>query len=420
MSHLTPRRIGFVATRFAGTDGVSLESEKWADVLASLGHECFYFAGECDRPVDRAHVKPEAHFRHAAVRSIHQTLFEEARRDSKVSGEVDVLKHEIKRALYAFVEQFRVEVLVVENALSLPMNVPLGLAITEFIGETQIPTIAHHHDLPWERPRYAVHSATDYLHAAFPPHNAEIAHVVINSHAAEEMARRTGIGAIQIPNVMDFEHPPPAPDSYCNDLRDTLGLRPGQRMLLQPTRIVPRKRIERTIELARQLPTPNAVVISHSSGDEGDSYKAYLAEYAKLLGVQVIFAADRFAQSRRLLPEGQKVYSLRDGYHNADLVTYPSQVEGFGNAFLETIYYRRPLIVSQYEILRADIRPKGFEFIEFGEFIDHSVLEQVREWLDHPEETARVVERNYEIGLRHYSFSSLREHLIALFRRISG
>ena len=34
-------RIGFVSTRFAGKDGVSLEVEKWVSVLEGMGHECF-------------------------------------------------------------------------------------------------------------------------------------------------------------------------------------------------------------------------------------------------------------------------------------------------------------------------------------------------------------------------------------------
>ena len=44
------KHIGFISTRIAGTDGVSLEIQKWADVMESLGLTCFYFAGELDRP----------------------------------------------------------------------------------------------------------------------------------------------------------------------------------------------------------------------------------------------------------------------------------------------------------------------------------------------------------------------------------
>jgi len=34
-------RVGFVSTRLAGTDGVSLETRKWADVAQRLGHEVY-------------------------------------------------------------------------------------------------------------------------------------------------------------------------------------------------------------------------------------------------------------------------------------------------------------------------------------------------------------------------------------------
>jgi hypothetical protein len=57
-----PKRIGFVATRISGTDGVSLEISKWVDVLEGMGHACFYIAGQCDRPVEITAVIPEAHF----------------------------------------------------------------------------------------------------------------------------------------------------------------------------------------------------------------------------------------------------------------------------------------------------------------------------------------------------------------------
>lgn len=52
-------RIGIVSTRLAGTDGVSLESAKWTNVLRELGHKLFYFAGESNRPKERSLVVPE-------------------------------------------------------------------------------------------------------------------------------------------------------------------------------------------------------------------------------------------------------------------------------------------------------------------------------------------------------------------------
>ncbi len=61
------RRIGFVSTRFSGTDDVSLETQKWAEVLEGMGHACYYFGGSSDRPAERSRVVPEALFTHTDV-----------------------------------------------------------------------------------------------------------------------------------------------------------------------------------------------------------------------------------------------------------------------------------------------------------------------------------------------------------------
>ena len=41
-------KIGFISTRFHGTDGVSLESAKWAQVLWDHQHRSYWFAGKLD------------------------------------------------------------------------------------------------------------------------------------------------------------------------------------------------------------------------------------------------------------------------------------------------------------------------------------------------------------------------------------
>ena len=62
--HTRSLNIGFVSTRFAGTDGVSLESEKWAQVLEEFGHTCYWFAGVLDKEDGREMSVPEAFFNH--------------------------------------------------------------------------------------------------------------------------------------------------------------------------------------------------------------------------------------------------------------------------------------------------------------------------------------------------------------------
>jgi glycosyltransferase involved in cell wall biosynthesis len=413
--------IGFISTRFCGTDGVSLETKKWVKVLSDLGYESYFFAGESDWPEERSYTVAEAHFDHPDIRGINTDLFDDYQRSQDTSTKIELIKRKLKSHLYQFVKKFNTRLLIVENALALPMNIPLGLAITELIAETEIPTIAHHHDFAWERTRFSISAAEDYLQAAFPPTLRHIQHVVINSFAERQLALRTGLSAMLIPNVMDFDGGSPLEtDEYSKDLRQSLGIPGGSFLLLQPTRIVPRKRIEHAIELTRRLGEKAVLVISHHGGDEGQDYDRYLHEYANILNVPVKFAAEFFAVHRETTRDGRKIYSLADAYSQADLVTYPSQVEGFGNAFLEAIYYRRPIVLNNYEIFKTDIRPKGFKVIGYDNYIDRACIAAVQKILAEPRLVDEMVSANYQIARKFYSYQVLERRLASLLELFQG
>jgi glycosyltransferase involved in cell wall biosynthesis len=413
-------RIGFVSTRLAGTDGVSLETRKWSQILTGLGHECFYFAGEADWPEVCSYVVSEAHFNHPEIRALNADLFDHYTRSPQASQRIQALQWHLKTHLYEFVRSFDLGLLIVENALSIPMNIPLGLALAELIAETHLPTIGHHHDFAWERKRFKVTAASDYQLGAFPPILPSVYHVVINSYAARQLALRTGVSSMLIPNVMDFDTPPPAPDACSSAVRPALGIAPDDYLLLQPTRVVPRKRIEQAIELARRLNSKCALVVSHSSGDEGTAYETYLRTLADLLDVRLLFASDVIGYERGQASDGRQIFTLADIYQQANLVTYPSTVEGFGNAFLEAIYYRRPIVMSTYEIFRRDIEPKGFRVIGFEDFITEETVRQAQAILRDPALAAEMTRHNYELGRRYYSYRVLEKSLVVLLNQILG
>jgi mannosylglucosylglycerate synthase len=417
---IRPRRIGFVATRFAGTDGVSLEAEKWAQVLERMGHTCYYFTGLSDRPSERTMLVPEALFTYPDVRSVYISAFTERIRLPRLTRLTHDLAQHLKAKLAEFVLAFDIDLLLPQNALTIPMNIPLGLALTEYIAETGIPVVAHHHDFYWERQRYLVNSISDYLRTAFPPDLPSIKHVVINSQAASQLSLRAGISAMLIPNVMDFEHPPAPADGYVHDLRRNLNLSPDERLYLQPTRIVQRKGIEHAIELTKRMGLTARLVVSHASGDERDDYERRVRDYAEMLGVSVNFVSDIIRHERGLTPDGRKIYALGDVYHQADLVTYPSTIEGFGNAFLEAIYFRRPVVVNNYSIFDLDIKPKGFRVIQFDGYVTADTVRQAREVVENADLAAEMAEHNYQLGLRYYAYDMLERHLRTLLTEIFG
>ncbi|MBC7777490.1 MAG: hypothetical protein H7246_18805, partial [Phycisphaerae bacterium] len=134
---------------------------KWAHVLERMGHTCFYFAGECDRPAEISYVVPEAFYRHPTIDAINQIVYTgswgEIQRDAEIeeltqdffsvfvrpahiTRQVQEIKDYFKAHLYKFAQQFKLEALITENALTIPINLPLGLAITAFLPCLPVPT----------------------------------------------------------------------------------------------------------------------------------------------------------------------------------------------------------------------------------------------------------------------------------------
>jgi glycosyltransferase involved in cell wall biosynthesis len=416
-----PKRIGFVSTRFHGTDGVTLEAKKWAHILGGLGHECYWMAGMLDTPPAGSHEVPLAYFNHPRVAELQARLFGVRTRTRATTDEIQAIKNELKDALGQFIERFKLEVLIPQNILAIPMHVPLGLAMTEVIAETGLPTIAHHHDFAWERERFVVSAVNDYLRAAFPGALPGVEHVVINSMAQKEMARRCSRSAAIIPNVLDFETPAPGGDDYNRDLRQEIGLTDSDWFILQPTRVVARKGIEHAIELVHRLDDPRAkLVISHPAGDEGSAYIQMLRERIEKARIDVRFISDRVGETRGRTADGKKIYTLFDVYPHADLVTYPSHYEGFGNAFLEAIYFRKPILVNTYAVYARDLGPLGFKCVEMSQLVTNQTVTQTKQLLTERVLREEWAETNYQVGLKYFSYSVARRKLAARLANLFG
>ena len=418
MAAQQPWRVGFVSTRIAGTDGVSLEVEKWSQVLSGMGVECFYITGQSDRPAARTALIEEAHFNYPPIKEITTEAFSSEIRSEALTNEIKNLTTRIRTQLKTAISDFQLDAIIPENALSIPMNLPLGIGIVETLQELPIGCLAHHHDFYWERDRYRVSSVKDLLRYAFPPALPQIQHVVINSLQEEEFSRRTGLSCRIIPNVMDYKNPPDPPDEYAMSFRKVVGLAHDEPLILQPTRVVARKGIEHAIELVSRLGLKQPkLVITHESGDEGDLYLERIREYAELLGVTLIMAGKWIGEQRGTNAEGMPRYRLSDVLCQADLVTYPSEYEGFGNAFLEAIYHRRPVVCNRYLIYRTDIEPCGFKTVTFDGFLSHETVLQAQRLLGDAQYRKELVDHNYHIASEYFSFEVLEAELKLIIER---
>jgi glycosyltransferase involved in cell wall biosynthesis len=450
------KKIGIFHFQVGGTDGVSLEIEKWKLILEDLGYQVHLIGGDLGT-ADGTLIKEMFHHLPESKR-LNQNTFTRLS-DYDPAG----YKEELDRMTGVLVDKFRevlleeeIDIILAENVWCVAANPAVAPALEIIRQELSLPAVAHNHDFYWERREgfmltcaAAVELADKYL----PPLDPHIRHSVINSLAQKELLERKGISSVVVPNVFDFETPAWEKDDFNSDLRAEVGLGENDLVLLQATRIVARKGIELAIDFARALNGPERRKIINEKGlydgrpftdedqvvlllagyardDATGTYKNQLIEKAANAGVEMIFIEDR-VDAERGEREGKKIYSLWDTYTAADLVTYPSLWEGWGNQFLEAVKAKLPLMIFEYPVYLKDIKAKGFQTISLGDTIrdydndglarvENEIIEaaadQAVELLTNTELRNNVVDKNYQIALKNYSLKALAGYLEPLFK----
>jgi glycosyltransferase involved in cell wall biosynthesis len=429
-----------------------LEIDKWRRVLEEMGHSVHLCAG--DLSTLQGTLIEEMYHHRPEIEQLYRNTFEslvdyqpEAAYRAELMRVADVLKRKIKD----FVEEMEIDFIVPENVWSVGINPPLSIALARVMRDLHLPALAHHHDFYWEREQgvalscgTAIELADKYL----PPRDPLVRHAVINSLAQRELAERKGIYSTVVPNVFDFEGSAWEVDGYNYDFRQRIGLRHNDILVLQASRITPRKGIGLAIDFVRALDTPerraklearglfdgrpfseeNRIVLvlaGYARDDLTGTYSARIREKVSRTGVDALFI-EQMIEAERQTRGGEKVYSLWDTYPFADLVTYPSLEEGFGNQFLEAVRAQLPILVFEYPVYHADIREKGFHVISLGSEIEgrddldlaqvapdliEAAADRAVELLTDNELRQETVEHNFKVGQRYFSMDTLREIL---------
>lgn len=416
--------IGVVIARLGGVDGVALETEKWVEVLKRMGHTVSILTGELEAEVPDSTVVPELAFSHPGCAEGQADAFFEQKADE---GElVDRLHNQarhIERSVRDWVASKNVDVLLTENATTLPCHLTLGLALKRVIEGEGIRAVSHNHDFYWERgDRYKTRypGVQAIIEECFPPRLPNLRHAVINTYCRDSLKKQMGITPVVVPNVMDFEAPFGRRDGYNADLPAALGMSEGDIPLFQITRIVRRKGIEAAIELVERLRDPKVkLFVTGNAKDDPfqEYYKELTAQVERLgLGDQVRFVSDRFHNVRKG-EGGGKIYSLSDGYAHARAMTYFSTYEGFGNAFVEALVARVPVFVNNYKpVYWPDIGSKGFKTVQIEDLkLTDEAFEKMREIVYDREKGRELAEFNFELGQKHFSYEVLEGLLGGLF-----
>ena len=338
MSNLFGRRAAILSYRLGMADGVSVTAAQWGRALRRSGVQVRTVAGD---------GRPDVLIRSLAL---------ESRRPPT--------RAELAAALDD------VDLVVVDNVCSLPMNQAVGEAVADHLRGR--PAVLRHHDLPWEREKYAALTS-------WPPDDPSWRHVTINELARHALEERRGIAATTIYHGFDER---PCPEQRAAVRRR---LKVGdEALVLQPTRAIARKGIE--IGLAVTAAVGGTYWLT---GPAEDGYQAELRAVLGAGGVPV----------RRRLPFGVQ---MPGAYAACDAVALPSSWEGFGLPLIESALHRKPIAVGDFPVAR-ELEAFGFRWF------DASDPAALKSFLADPDPA--LLDHNEAIAHAHFGIDALARRL---------
>ncbi len=435
--------------RVGETDGVSLEMDKWKKILENMGHKVYFIAGSTG--TSDGYVIPEMNYRFEEDLKIERNAYlklEDYRDEDELIRAIRKQTLKIEESLKKFLIENKIDLIVPNNILSIGRSIPTAMAFVKVIKELGIRCIGHHHDFYWERDNFSQPTCNfvrKVLEEYYPPKDDLISHVVINSIMQKELKMRRSLDSVVIPNVFDFDEKLWNVDDYNKDFREKLGIRDNDILMLQATRVTNRKAIELAIDVIGEMQKEEnrkileeAILYNRQSFKEdsrivlvlagmietSDDYVERLKTRAEENKVELLFV-NSLVEHSRCVKHDNKVYSLWDTYVFADIVTYPSIQEGWGNQFLEGLFAKKPMLVFEYDVYKEDIKEKGFKVISLGDKyeldkyglakVDKKIIKRAAgeciKLLIDKDCREKMVEENFQLGREYFSLESLEEKL---------
>ncbi|WP_347840888.1 hypothetical protein [uncultured Draconibacterium sp.] len=419
--NLNELHIGIIHSLIGKNDGVSIVIDQSVEAMSqhlniNIGN--FFFLAAHSSPRFNAQTNDVFWHKSEAHKSILNNF------NNPDAEGLDEMIHE--NALYAkqvikdWVEENDIDLIIAHNT-SHPYNfitaVGLGYYIEELRAEGIIwpKLMVWWHDSYFERaifahPNKVIQKYLKYLPgvtyvnsiAFINKQQIDLGKRLFEEHNSTKLEKFFKLRTTVVPNTTEipwkWEHLPtetnellcPEQDNYNDSFMKDIGLEKQVEsrgftmddtvILLQHTRVVPRKKIELAIDLAFELEKKFrsnrknkclAVIVSGHSGDEQNQYLNNLyTHYTELCkanpdsNVVLIFGEHNILSHRDIIVD-KKFYKFAEvpsivAAHGG-IGTYFSDVEGFGNNLLEMMSFALPAVINKYDVYKEEIEHYGFD-----------------------------------------------------------
>ncbi len=327
--------------------GVEELIKQHALILHRLGHSVSILAGMGDQFTEQFSVKIESILgsKHSQVLKAHKEC---------ENGDYRTLKRltgRILKVLNSWAKDF--DVVIAHNVLQMPFNLAFTLALRRYASmKGSTPLISWAHDSPFFQesvPEYLNKAPWNVLKRPLPCIN----YVTISESRRELFTEHSRqIPWKVVPNGID-----PATFFYLDPrsvlLAEELDLFSRDLVMVQPSRITPRKNLELSIHIVRGIKLLGYNVLYIMTGAY-DPHEARAVSYYRRLRYWIneldlkdniaILAEYRFKDKTKLVPD--RIF-IRDLYLMADILLMTSKDEGFGLPLLEAGIAKLPIACSE-------------------------------------------------------------------------
>jgi len=101
-----------------------------------------------------------------------------------------------------------------------------------------------------------------------------------------------------------------------------------------------------------------------------------------------------------------------------DVVTFPSDIEGFGNPVIESVIYKKPLFVNNFPVLKEFLK-FGFNFVTINGKVTDEAVNKLYKILADEKTKDKILNENIKIANKYFSLMLLKNEIKTMIKKLS-